>query len=184
MAAVAVAFDTLKAATRLQEEAGFKENQARVLVATFAEGIVENLATKQDLVPLATKADLAALREDYAKLRGDLEKIELSLRGEITKLRGALRGEIGELRGDLRGEISELRGEITKLRGDLEKTATVLRGEITELRGDLGKTELSVRGEITTLRGELSKVQERLTVRMGAAVGTGVAILGVLYKLL
>ena len=49
MAAVAVAFDTLRAATRLQEEAGFDETTARVLVSTFAEGMVENLATKDDI---------------------------------------------------------------------------------------------------------------------------------------
>ena len=61
MDAVAVAFDTLKAATRLQNEAGFSEKQARALVNTFAEGIAENVATKQDLTALATKQDLTAL---------------------------------------------------------------------------------------------------------------------------
>ena len=44
-----VAFDTLKAARRLQDEAGFDEKQAAVLVSTFAEGLTENLATKADL---------------------------------------------------------------------------------------------------------------------------------------
>ncbi len=57
---MAVAFNTLKAATRLQNEAGFNEKQARVLVATFAEGIGENLATK----------------EDVAMLRGDMCELE------------------------------------------------------------------------------------------------------------
>ena len=61
---MAVAFDILKATTRLQNEAGFSEKQARALVNTFAVGIVENIATKQDLAELATKADLAALCED------------------------------------------------------------------------------------------------------------------------
>ena len=42
MAGVTVAFDTLKAATRLQEEAGFDPTKARVLVSTFAEGLVDN----------------------------------------------------------------------------------------------------------------------------------------------
>ena len=42
-------FDTLKAARRLQDEAGFDEKQAAVLVSTFAEGVTENLATKTDL---------------------------------------------------------------------------------------------------------------------------------------
>ena len=60
MADVTVAFDTLKAATRLQH-AGFDEGKARALVSTFAEGMVENLATKQDLAPLATKEEIAKL---------------------------------------------------------------------------------------------------------------------------
>ena len=44
-----VAFDTLKAARRLQDEAGFSEKQAGVLVSTLAEGMGENLATKADI---------------------------------------------------------------------------------------------------------------------------------------
>ncbi len=101
---MAVAFDTLKAATRLQNEAGFNEKQARVLVATFAEGIGENLATKDDVAMLrsetaglrnemATKEDLAVLRskmatkDDVAVLRSEIA----GLRNEIPVLRGEMR---------------------------------------------------------------------------------------------
>ena len=77
---MAVAFDTLKAATRLQNEAGFNEKQAHVLVATFAEGIGENLATKEDVTALrsemATKEDVAALRGEMAVLRGEMRGLE------------------------------------------------------------------------------------------------------------
>ena len=77
---MAVAFDTLKAATRLQNEAGFNEKQARVLVATLAEGIGENLATKEDVAMLrsemATKEDVAALRGEMAVLRGEMRELE------------------------------------------------------------------------------------------------------------
>ena len=45
---MSVAFDTLKAAQRLNA-AGFSEDQAASLAATFAEGITENLATKDDI---------------------------------------------------------------------------------------------------------------------------------------
>lgn len=41
MAGVTAAFDTLKAATQLQE-AGFEEDKARALVSAFAHGMVEN----------------------------------------------------------------------------------------------------------------------------------------------
>ena len=77
---MAVAFDTLKAATRLQNEAGFNEKQAHVLVATLAEGIGENLATKEDVAALrsemATKEDVAALRGEMAVLRGEMRGLE------------------------------------------------------------------------------------------------------------
>ena len=67
---MAVTFDTLKAATRLREEAGFSEKQATELVATFADGFVENLATK----------------DDVEHLRADMENRETSLRGDIGKM--------------------------------------------------------------------------------------------------
>ena len=59
-----VTFDTLKAARRLQDEAGFDEKQAAVLVSTFAEGITENLATKADL------------ENTEARLRAEMRELE------------------------------------------------------------------------------------------------------------
>ena len=53
-----VTFDTLKAARRLQDEAGFDEKQAAVLVSTFAEGVSDNLATKTDLTNEVLRSDL------------------------------------------------------------------------------------------------------------------------------
>ena len=77
---MAVAFDTLKAATRLQNEAGFNEKQARVLVATFAEGIGENLATKEDVAVLRSEVGVLrsemATKEDIAVLRGEMRELE------------------------------------------------------------------------------------------------------------
>ena len=52
-----VSFDTLRAATRLQEEAGFSEQQARVLISTIADGMDEHLATKDDIAALDQKLD-------------------------------------------------------------------------------------------------------------------------------
>ena len=71
---MAVAFDTFKAATRLQNEAGFNEKQARVLVATFAEGIGENLATKEDVAML--RSEMAGLRGQIEVLRGQMRELE------------------------------------------------------------------------------------------------------------
>ncbi len=120
---MAVTFDTLKAATRLREEGGFSEKQATELVATFADGFVENLATK----------------DDVEHLRGDVEKLEVSLRSDIDHVRG----DVAHLRGDMEKMEVSLRGELKKaaLRTDLEKTEASLRGDMEKLRGDMSKLE-------------------------------------------
>ncbi len=112
---MAVTFDTLKAATRLREEGGFSEKQATELVATFADGFVENLATK----------------DDVEHLRADVEKLEVSLRGDIDHLRG----DVEHLRGDMEKLETSLRGDMEKLalRTDLEKTEAKMMGEMSKL---------------------------------------------------
>ncbi len=130
MAGVAVAFDTLKAATRLQKEAGFDETKARVLVSTFAEGMFENLATKDDI----------------AGVHRELQGVHREIATLATK-----------------EELATLRGETNQMEASL--------------RGDMNHLEAS-------LRGEISKLQERLTIRLGAAIAAAVAILVAVDKLL
>ena len=129
---MAVAFDTLKAATRLREEAGFEERQATVLVELFADkyGDRENLATRDDVA--AVRGEVTMLRDDVTVLRGDVTV----LRDDVT----VMRGEMTVMRGDL--EKMEL-----TLRGDLEKNDASLRGEIHKLRGEMHK-----QGQLMTTR--------------------------------
>ena len=129
---MAAAFDTLKAATRLREEAGFEERQATVLVELFADryGDRENLATRDDVA--AVRGEVTMLRDDVTVLRGDVTV----MRGDVT----VMRGEMTVMRGDL--EKMEL-----TLRGDLEKTDASLRGEIHKLRGEMHK-----QGQLMTTR--------------------------------
>ena len=104
---MAVTFDTLKAATRLREQADFNEKQAAALVETFADGIVDNLATREDLA----KTEQA--------LRGDLEKSEQALRNDLEKTEQALRTDMAKteqgLRADLDRNTASLRNEMHKL---------------------------------------------------------------------
>ena len=88
-------FDTLKAATRLREEAGFDEKQATALVQTFADRGVENLAT----------------REELAAVRGEMPRVRLAaIRGEM-----ATREDLAAVRGEMatREDLAAVRGEIT-----------------------------------------------------------------------
>ena len=110
---MAAAFDTLKAATRLREEAGFEERQATVLVELFADryGDRENLATRDDVA--AVRGEVTMLRDDVTMMRGDVT---------------VMRGEMTVMRGDL--EKTEL-----TLRGDLEKNRCVAEGRDSQAAG-------------------------------------------------
>ena len=71
----AVAFDTHKVVKDLKR-AGFNDQQAEAVVSAVGEAVGENVATKADLEPVATKADLQAILEPYvtkADLRATLE---------------------------------------------------------------------------------------------------------------
>lgn len=131
MAGVTAAFDTLKAATQLQE-AGFEEDKARALVSTFfAQGMFENLATKQDLAALATKEELASLRGELGLLRAEVAT--LATREELTGLR------------------SHMDQTATSLRGDMDQTAASLRGDMREMAAGL-RAEVSKVQERMTVR--------------------------------
>lgn len=80
-----MSFDTLRAANRLRDEAGFNEVQATVLVDTFAEGFAERFPTKRDL------------KEVETALRSDMEKMETALRSEIETLATSVRTDMRDL---------------------------------------------------------------------------------------
>ena len=169
MAAVAVAFDTLKAATRLQKEAGFDETKARVLVSTFAEGMVENLATKDDIAALRREIATLATKEELAVLRGEVAtKEELAvLRSEV-----ATKEELAALSSKV-----ATKAEIAKLATKEEISSLATKVELETLRGEMKEMGAS-------LRAEISKVQERMTVRLGGAIAAAVAVLVAVDKLL
>ena len=95
---MAVAFDTLKAAQRLREEAGFSEQQASVLVTTLAEGVGENLATKADIEAgfAAMRAAIEALDErTQAAMREQEQRLKLYLGKLVAGGVGVLLASIG-----------------------------------------------------------------------------------------
>ncbi len=199
MAGVTVAFDTLKAATRLQEEAGFDQTKARVLVSTFAEGLVENLATKDDIAglrheftTLRREITTLATKEDLATLRGEMKQMHSGLHGEITDSRGEMKQRYTDLDAKMHQIDANLRGEMKQMHSDLHGEITDLRGEMkqryTDLDAKMHQIDANLRGEMkqadANLSSKISKVQERLTVRLGGAVAAAVAILVAVDKLL
>ena len=110
-----IAFDTLSAATRLRREAGFSEDQARVLVDTFAQCVDESLATKRHV------------KETEEALRREMQQLEASLRGDLASLRGDL--EKTALRDDLEKTETSLRSDMRAL----EHRMTIKLGGIVGL---------------------------------------------------
>lgn len=77
--------------------------------------------------------------------------------GEVERLRLEIRGEIRDLREELKGDIADLRIE---LKGDIAS----VRGEIAQLRADMEKME--------------TRIMHAMTLRLGAMIAAGVAVLG------
>ena len=110
---MATAFDTLRAATQLQE-AGFEEAHAHALV-TFADGAIENLATKDDLEKVATALDTS-----------------------INLLEAKMDAEFGNVRtefGNVRSEMAVLKRDIVIWLGGLMITLSGLVIAATSVLG-------------------------------------------------
>ena len=86
---MAVAFDTLKAAQRLRDEAGFSEQQASVLVTTLAEGVGENLATKAD-IESGFAAMQAAIEAVRAEMQASEERTQLAMQASDERMEAAI----------------------------------------------------------------------------------------------
>jgi hypothetical protein len=84
---VSAGFDTLEIAKRLKG-AGFDDAQAEAITGVLRE------SREADLSRLATKDDIAHVKDDLAR-------VETSLRGDIAHLGTALRAEMEILRRDL-----------------------------------------------------------------------------------
>ena len=105
------AFDTLRAAQRLNA-AGFSEEQAASLATTFAEGITENLATKDDIVLVHKEVEV--LGKDIKALDTKIDTSIDKLRGDMTVNRHSTvthyqRPTVTQLQeGGTGGEVSEI----------------------------------------------------------------------------
>ena len=86
---MAVAFDTLTYARRLRE-VGVPQDQAEAHAEALAAAVTETLATKQDLRELATKQDLAAVKQE-------LHELGASLRQELRELAATTKQDMREL---------------------------------------------------------------------------------------
>jgi chromosome segregation ATPase len=108
--------------------------------------------------------DVSGLRGDVTWLKGHAEKHEgliialsadaAALKDEIAELRTDVNGRLDRLDGDvagLRTEVTGLRTEVTGLRTEV----TDLRTEVTDLRGELSEFKVEVRGTLKEILDRL-----------------------------
>ena len=100
-----VAFDTLKAFRELQQ-AGFNEAQAEAVVSTMETAMEGNLATKADLLNLATKDDIADVRQEVAEVKQEVAEVKQDLavaKQEMATKQdlAGVRQEVAEVKQDL-----------------------------------------------------------------------------------
>ena len=151
-----LAFDTHKFVTRLTG-AGMSAEQAAVLAETYAALITDRLATRDDV---------AALRED------------------MDRAFTAVRGEIAALREDMDREFAAVRGEIAALREDMDREFAAVRGEIAALREEMSREFAARQAESQKDRAVLrSEIYARIAYGNLATVITLSAVMGVLLQL-
>ncbi len=89
-----------------------------VFVALRNAGMDENLATT---VANATDLGQVATKQDLADLRQQLERDIAVVKGEITDVRGEV--------ADVRGEITDVKGEVADVKGEV----AIVKGRLTGL---------------------------------------------------
>lgn len=121
-------FDKLAYIDRLKA-AGFAEPQARAMADGLDQALREEVATKSDI----------------ATLRNDIDLLRVEVKSDLGTLRGEFRAELAGLRSDLNAELTGHRGEfnaeLAGLRGELNAGLAGLRGELNAglsgLKGEL-----------------------------------------------
>ena len=92
---MAVAFDTLKLARRL-EAAGFPTKQAQDTAEALADTLTTNIASQADIHGVQGE-----IRELGLQLRAEIREVETKLRAEIRAVELKLRADMASLRADL-----------------------------------------------------------------------------------
>ena len=108
--AMPVAIDTLKATQRLKS-AGFSENQTKSLVATFAGGITENLATKHDIA--LVQKEMEVLGKDIDALDTKIDTSNAAVQKDIKALDTKIDTSFAALDTKIDTSIKNLRGDMT-----------------------------------------------------------------------
>jgi hypothetical protein len=130
-------------------------DKARAVVDAMERDMGTTLATKADLQLLASKAEVAELRQDIAMVRKDMEVLATGLRAEMEHL-------------------------ATGLRADMEHLTTGLRKDQDALAASVRKDQESL---AASFQKDLQLLATTMTVRLGSLIIAGSGVLFAALKL-
>ncbi|WP_419741213.1 hypothetical protein [Ruegeria sp.] len=157
---MSVAFDTLKAAQRLSA-AGFSEDQAATLAATFAEGITENLATKDDI----------------ALLQKDIQRVDAKIDASVA----ALQKDSKALDAKIDASVAALNTKIDASVAALQKDNKALDAKID---ASFATLDVKIDASIEALRKEMIVQNKDMKILLGSIMVGGIVVMTLLDRLL
>ncbi len=171
---MAVAFDTLEHASRL-ERAGFTREQAAAQVQALVAIVTDNLVTKHDLHELRL-----AMQRDFHDFRAEMRHEWAEMRREWAEMRNEWAGVRNDWVG-VRNDWAGVRNEWAGVRNEWAE----MRHEWAEFRtGEWAEFRAGMERETRDLRHGLREVEHRLTVRLGGMLAVAVGAVAALVKLL
>jgi len=144
-----VAFDTLKMARALREQAKLAPEQAEGITNAMADAMSgSDLATKADLglVESSLKAEIAAVE---ARLRAEIAAVEASLKAEIAAVEASLKAEIAAVEASLKAEIAAVENRLDRRIGEFK--ADILKSMSVLVLGGLTVNIITVLGAMLGL---------------------------------
>lgn len=109
---------------------GVPSDKARAVVDAMERDMSTALATKQDLLLLATREDLLATKQDLLLLKQETTSLGTELKQRIDSSYTLLDQKIDTLRGDMTQKIDTLRGDMTRDLAALDLRLTVKLGSM------------------------------------------------------
>ena len=162
-----VAIDTLKATQRLKS-AGFSENQTKSLVATFAGGITENLATKDDIA--LVRKEMEVLGKDIGTLDTKIDTSIAAVQKDIKALDTKMDTSIAALDTKIDTSIAAVQKDIKALDTKMDTSIAALD---TKIDTSFAALDTKIDTSIKNLRGDM-------TIRLGGIVLAGFTALRVI----
>ncbi len=165
------AFDTVTVAKRLSDEYGFEKEQAEGIAVTMHDRLVDSVATKEDLALL--RNGVGSLREDVDRLRKEMksseEKGAARIAAEIKASEGRLEAGMQSLEGRLEARMQSLEG---RLEARMQASEGRLEARIAaEIKASEGRLEARMQASEGRLEAGMQSLEDKLEARIAVAVG-------------